>query len=96
MAQSSARIHTPAKTGGIAAERLEHFVAQIERLEEERAELGQDVRDLYLEAENQGFDPKIIRQIVKLRGMDPCEVEAHEALLHLTMQALGGCGNRVQ
>ncbi|MEO5378318.1 MAG: DUF2312 domain-containing protein [Magnetococcus sp. DMHC-6] len=74
---------------GISGEHLEQIIMRIERLEEEKAELAQDVRDLYLEAKSNGFDPKIIRQIVRLRKMEPNDLEEQETLLHVYMRALG-------
>ncbi|MBF0098861.1 MAG: DUF2312 domain-containing protein [Magnetococcales bacterium] len=74
---------------GIAGDVLIQFVDRIERLEEEKAELGQDIRDIYLEAKGNGFDPKIMRQIISLRKKDRREVAEEEALLLLYKQALG-------
>ncbi|MBF0185815.1 MAG: DUF2312 domain-containing protein [Magnetococcales bacterium] len=74
---------------GIAGDVLIEFVDRIERLEEEKAELGQDIRDIYLEAKGNGFDPKIMRQIVSLRKKDRREAAEEEALLQLYKQALG-------
>ncbi|MEO5364058.1 MAG: DUF2312 domain-containing protein [Magnetococcus sp. DMHC-8] len=74
---------------GVAGDVLGQFVDRIERLEEEKAELGQDIRDIYLEAKGNGFDPKVMRQIVSLRKKDRREVDEEEALLQLYKQALG-------
>ena len=56
------------EVGGIAADRLRQFIERIERLEEERKGIGGDIREVYSEAKALGFDPKIMRQIVKLRS----------------------------
>lgn len=74
----------------VAAERLQSFVARIERLEEERAALGADVREVYSEAKSAGFDIKVLRQVVRLRKMEKSERQELEALLQLYMDALGG------
>ncbi|MBF0369706.1 MAG: DUF2312 domain-containing protein [Magnetococcales bacterium] len=79
----------PTTTGGITGEHLSQLVERIERLEEEKADLGQDIRDIYTEAKGHGFDAKVIRQIIKIRKMDQNEMDEQEALLHLYMQAIG-------
>ena len=53
--------------GGIAADRLKSFIERIERLEEEKAALAADIREVYAEAKGTGFDTKVMRQIVRLR-----------------------------
>ena len=77
------------EVGGIAADRLRQFVERIERLEEERKGIGGDIREVYSEAKALGFDPKIMRQIVKLRQMDNNELQEQEALLDTYKHALG-------
>ena len=56
--------------GGIAGERLRQFIERIERLEEERKALGADIREVYAEAKAVGYEPKIMRQVVKIRRME--------------------------
>lgn len=80
----------------IPAEELRVYVERIERLEEEKTNLGQDIRDLYLEAKSNGFDPKVMKEIIKLRKKDPEEVDEEDAVLHLYKQALGMSGHTVQ
>jgi uncharacterized protein (UPF0335 family) len=58
-------------TGGVAAAKLKSFVERIERLENEKSELAADVREVYSEAKGNGFDTKIMRQVIKLRKMEP-------------------------
>jgi len=77
-----------AKQGGIAADRLKSFIERIERLEEERAALGADVREVYSEAKGSGFDTKIMRQIIRLRKLDQAQRQEQDALLDLYKQAL--------
>ena len=76
-------------TQGIAAEQLQSIIRRIENLEESKAEIVADIRDVYTEAKLNGFDPKIIRQIVRLRKLDKAEREEQEALLDLYTHALG-------
>jgi len=73
----------------IAAERLRHIVARIERLEEEKKALGDDIKEVYAEAKGSGFDTKIIRQVIRLRKVEQADRQEQEALLDLYMQALG-------
>lgn len=77
------------EVGGIAADRLRQFIERIERLEEDRKGIGGDIREVYSEAKSLGFDPKIMRQIVKLRQMDNNELQEQEALLDTYKHALG-------
>ena len=81
--------HDAPEVGGIDATQLRGIVERIERLEEEKADLGQDIRDLYLEAKGNGFDPKIIRKIIRLRRMDARDVDEEEVLIHLYKRAVG-------
>ena len=75
--------------GGIAGERLRSLIERIERLEEERAALTGDIREVYAEAKSAGYDTKVMRQIVKLRKMDSADRQEQEALLEVYMQAVG-------
>jgi uncharacterized protein (UPF0335 family) len=78
-----------AQIGGIAAEALRQFVERIERLEEEKKHLADDIKDVYGQAKSQGFDVKILRKIVSLRKKDRQEREEEEQLLELYLAALG-------
>jgi uncharacterized protein (UPF0335 family) len=75
--------------GGIAGERLRQFIERVERLEEERGALGADIREVYAEAKSVGFEPKIMRQIVRLRRLETAELQEQEALLETYKHALG-------
>ena len=75
--------------GGIAVERLKSFIERIERLEEERRVLSGDIKEVYAEAKGTGFEPKIMRQIIKIRRKDKEEVDEEESLLDLYKRALG-------
>ena len=78
-----------AEVGGIAVERLRSFVERIERLEEEKAALAADIREVYAEAKSTGFDVKTMRQVIRLRKMDRDDRQEQEHLLDLYKQALG-------
>ena len=78
-----------AEAGGIAAQRLKSFIERIERLEEEKAALGADVREVYSEAKGEGFDVKIMRQVIRLRKLEADDRQEQEHLLDLYKQALG-------
>ncbi len=78
-----------ADTGGIAADRLRSFIERIERLEEDRAGLNADIREVLSEAKSAGFDGRIIRQIVRLRKLDPNERQEQEHLLEIYRSAVG-------
>ncbi len=77
------------KTGGIAADRLRSLVERIERLEEERKALGNDIKDIYGEAKASGFDVKALRALISLRKKEPAEIEEQDSLLQLYRRALG-------
>jgi uncharacterized protein (UPF0335 family) len=75
--------------GGIAGERLKSFIERVERLEEEKRALAEDIKEVYAEAKGVGFDVKIMRQIVKIRKMDQDELDEQESLLDVYKRALG-------
>lgn len=74
--------------GGIAVERLRSLIERIERLEEEKKELSQDVRDIFAEAKSAGFDVKTMRAIIKLRKQSTADRDEAEYLLDLYKKAL--------
>lgn len=77
-----------ADVGGIASEQLKSYIERIERLEEEKANLQADVKEIYAEAKGNGFDTKIMRQILRLRKMDHDDRQEQEHLLDLYKRAL--------
>jgi len=74
---------------GFAKDQLKSLVERIERLEEEKAALTADIREVYSEAKGQGFDTKIMRQVVRLRKLDRADRQEQEAILDLYLAALG-------
>lgn len=73
----------------VAAERLRSIIERIERLEEEKAAIMGDVKEVYAEAKGEGYDTKTLRQVVRLRKMDRAQRQEQEALLDLYLSALG-------
>ena len=74
---------------GVAAEELKQFVERVERLEEEKAGLASDIKDVFAEMKGRGFDTKAVRAILRIRKKDHAERQEEEAMLDLYMQALG-------
>jgi len=81
-----------ADVAGIAGSQLRSFIERIERLEEEKAALAADIREVYAEAKGNGFDPKTMRRIVRLRKLDTEDRQEQEALLDIYKSALGMAG----
>ncbi|HEX4078609.1 MAG TPA: DUF2312 domain-containing protein [Rhizomicrobium sp.] len=72
-----------------AKDQLKSLVERIERLEEEKAALAADIREVYSEAKGVGFDTRIMRQVVRLRKLDRADRQEQEAILDLYLAALG-------
>jgi len=72
-----------------AKDQLRSLIERVERLEEERAALTADIREVYSEANGFGFDAKILRQVVRLRKLDRADRQEQEAILDLYLAALG-------
>ncbi len=70
-------------------DQLRLFIERIERLEEEERGLKEDKRDVYLEAKSQGYDQKIMREVIKLRRMNPSDRAERDAILDLYRAAIG-------
>lgn len=75
--------------GNVSAEQLRLFIERVERLEEEKKGISDDIRDVYSEMKSNGYDTKIVRQIVKLRRMETHDRQEMEALLDTYKSALG-------
>lgn len=73
----------------VAQGQLRSIVERVERLHEEKKALESDIKEIYAEAKANGFDTKVLRHIVKLRGKDKSEREEFEAIVELYMDALG-------
>lgn len=75
--------------GGVAADRLRSIIERVERLEEERKALADDIKDIFAEAKSAGFDVAVVRTLIRIRKKEPAEVEEQETLLELYRRALG-------
>jgi len=75
-------------TSSIAAAKLRSFVERIEKLEAEKTELAADIREVYAEAKGNGFDTKIMRQVIRLRKMEEPDRREQDPLLDLYRRAL--------
>ena len=71
-----------------AKEHLRSFIERVERLESEKKDLSLDISEVYKEARGSGFDPKIMRQVIKLRKMNKAERDEAEAMLDMYMSAV--------
>jgi uncharacterized protein (UPF0335 family) len=74
---------------GATDDQLRLFIERVERLEEEEKGIKDDKRDVYLEAKSQGYDPKIMREVVKLRRMNPHDRAERDAILEIYRSAIG-------
>ena len=73
----------------IAGDKLKSFIERVERLEEERKAIGDDIKDIFGEAKSQGFDAKIMKKVIALRRMDSGKRREEQEMLDLYMQSLG-------
>jgi uncharacterized protein (UPF0335 family) len=77
------------KIGGVAGDALRQYVERIERLEEEKKALSQDIKQVYDEAKATGFDVKILRKVISIRRVAEHDRKEQDELLELYMTALG-------
>lgn len=73
----------------VAADHLRQLIERVERLEEEKAAMTADIREVYAEAKANGFEPGIMREVVKLRRMDREDRQEKQSVLSLYLEALG-------
>ncbi|WP_289145069.1 DUF2312 domain-containing protein [uncultured Sphingobium sp.] len=76
-------------TDNVAGEHLRLLIERIERLEEEKKGTNDDIKDVYLEGKATGYDPKMMREVVRLRKMKPHDRQEMEAILQSYLAALG-------
>ena len=76
-------------THSVARDQLRTIVERIERAENEKKEIAEDIKDIYLEAKSNGYDVKTLRRVVRMRKMEAAEREEQEAMLDLYLTALG-------
>ena len=82
-------VEAPQAKTNFAKDQLKALIERVERVEEERAALAGDIREIYAEAKGHGFDTKIMRQVVQIRKMESHEREERDAILDLNLSALG-------
>ena len=87
MADDSSSIDT---LGATAQGKLKSIVERIERLEEDKKAVANDLKEVYAEAKGEGFDTKILRKVVRLRAQDSAKRQEEEALIDLYVSAIGG------
>lgn len=73
----------------IAVDRLRSFIERVERLEEDKAAIMNDIKEVFAEAKGEGYDVKTLRQVVRIRKMEKAERQEREAMLELYLEALG-------
>ena len=83
------RDESDSNTDSVAQSQLRAFIERIERMEEEKAAIASDIKEIYAEAAGNGFDKKIMRRVVNIRKQDAAERQEQEAILELYMSALG-------
>jgi len=89
MTDAAPATSSAASTGGVAAERLRSFIARVERLEEDKANIAHDIKEVYSEAKGEGYDVRVLRKIISIRKRDPRERREEEELLELYLSVLG-------
>jgi uncharacterized protein (UPF0335 family) len=87
MADGASNIETIDTT---AQGKLKSLIERIERLEEDKAAVASDLKEVYSEAKGEGFDTKIVRKVVRLRKQDTAKRQEEEALIDLYISAIGG------
>lgn len=75
--------------GGNSAEEIKRYIERVTRLEDEKADLAADIREVYMEAKGNGFDVKALRQLVKLTKMETAKRQEEEEMLRIYRQAIG-------
>lgn len=78
-----------AKVGGVAVDQLKAIIGRVEKLEEEKAGITADIRDVFAEAKGNGFDVKAIKAVIKIRKLDASEREEMETIMDVYLAALG-------
>jgi uncharacterized protein (UPF0335 family) len=74
--------------GGVAGDQLRAFVERIEHVEEEIKALNEDKKSIFDEAKNEGYDVKLLKEVIRLRKQDPKERDEHESLLEVYLHAI--------
>ncbi len=78
-----------ADTYRVTAEELRQFIERVERLEQEKKDLAEQVKEVYAEAKGRGYDTKVMRKLIALRKREPDDIAEEEAVLEMYKEALG-------
>ncbi|WP_300534683.1 DUF2312 domain-containing protein [uncultured Mameliella sp.] len=89
MKETKADRDTADRAYGVAAAELKQFIERVERLEEEKAEIAGQIKEVMAEAKGRGYDTKILRKVIALRKRDPDDIAEEEAVLDMYKAALG-------
>jgi uncharacterized protein (UPF0335 family) len=81
--------HETANVAAVAVDELVSVIERVERLEQKKSSIVADIRDVFVEAKGAGFDVKAIREIIKIRKLDPHKREEQETMLDVYKRALG-------
>jgi len=81
--------HNSSEVGGIAAQELRLFIERVERLEEEKKGLADDIKDIMAEIKGRGYDTKIVRKLIAIRKLKPGEYEEQQMLLETYLASMG-------
>ena len=87
--ESTGNDNDPKDVEGVGGQRLKAFIERVERLEQEKSDLAEDIKEVYAEAKATGFDTKTMRKIVSLRKMDSDKRQEEEHMLELYKKAVG-------
>lgn len=79
----------PIGHNSIGGDEIRSIIERVERLEAEKADIAQDIREIYIEAKYKGFDTKALRKLIRLRKMDAAQRREEEAILEMYMHAIG-------
>ena len=90
MADDASFDTSPDVLNATAQGRLKSFIERIERLEEDKAAIAGDLKEVFAEAKGEGFDVKIMRKVIRLRKLDKVKRQEEEALIDLYVSAIGG------
>jgi uncharacterized protein (UPF0335 family) len=80
---------TPSDSYGVAAGELKQFIERVERLEEEKKEIAEQIKEVMAEAKSRGYDTKVMRKVIALRRRDADDIAEEEAVLEMYKAALG-------
>ncbi|SFI56260.1 DUF2312 domain-containing protein [Jannaschia pohangensis] len=79
----------PSDTYRVTADELRQFIERVERLEQEKKDLAEQVKEVFAEAKGRGYDTKVMRKVIALRKREPDDVAEEEAVLEMYKEALG-------